>query len=65
MLFSGMLHRVALVRSDVLEEYIAAIIRVTRVDELSTLRRKTANALPSPPILVAFRNVSSYESHTA
>jgi hypothetical protein len=33
---SGMLRRVALVRTDVSEEYIASIIRVTRIGELGT-----------------------------
>jgi hypothetical protein len=33
---SGMLHRVALVRTDVLEELNASIIRVTRIGELGT-----------------------------
>jgi hypothetical protein len=54
-----MLRRVALVRTDVSEERIASIIRVTRFGELYTLflssvRRLlvTANAVPSSPILV-------------
>jgi hypothetical protein len=34
---SGMLRRVALVRTDVSEELIASIIRVTRIGELRTL----------------------------
>jgi hypothetical protein len=34
--FSGMLHRVALVRTDLLEELSASIIRVTTIDELGT-----------------------------
>jgi hypothetical protein len=34
---SGMLRRVALVRADVWEEFIASIIRVTRIRELGTL----------------------------
>jgi hypothetical protein len=34
---SGMLHRVTLVRTDVSEEGIASIIRVTRIGELRTL----------------------------
>jgi hypothetical protein len=34
--FSGILRRVALVRTDVLEEYVAPIIRVTRIGELGT-----------------------------
>jgi hypothetical protein len=32
-----MLHRVALARTDVSEEYIASIIRVTRTGELGTM----------------------------
>jgi hypothetical protein len=34
---SGMLHRVALVRTDVSEKCIASIIRVIRIGELGTL----------------------------
>jgi hypothetical protein len=34
---SGMLRRVALVRTDVSEEFSASIIRVTRIDELGRL----------------------------
>jgi hypothetical protein len=53
---SGMLHRVALVRTDVSEELSAPIIRVTRIGELGTLAVTrllvTANAIPSPLILV-------------
>jgi hypothetical protein len=33
---SGMLHRVALLRTDVSEELTASIIRVTRIGELET-----------------------------
>jgi hypothetical protein len=62
---SGMLRRVALVRTEVSEELSASFIRVTRSGELgrtlavtsnrSTLRRNvlhTANIVPSSPILV-------------
>jgi hypothetical protein len=59
---SGMLRRVALVRTDVSEELSASIIRVTRIGELSTtlaipshsVRRLlvTANVVPSSLILV-------------
>jgi hypothetical protein len=40
---SGMLRRVALVRSDVSEELSASFIRVTRVDELGTTLALTSN----------------------
>jgi demethoxyubiquinone hydroxylase (CLK1/Coq7/Cat5 family) len=36
MMSSGMLRRVALVRTDVSEERVASIIRVTRIGELGT-----------------------------
>jgi hypothetical protein len=37
MAYSGMLHREALVRTDVSEERRASFIRVTRIDELGTI----------------------------
>jgi hypothetical protein len=40
-----MLHRVALVRTDVSEERSASIIRVTRIDELGTLDAKKQTRL--------------------
>jgi hypothetical protein len=59
---SGMLRRVADVRTDVSQELRASIIRVTRIDELGTtlavtsnrrtLRRDTASVVHSSPILV-------------
>jgi hypothetical protein len=68
MVSSGMLRRVALVRTDVSEEPSASFIRVTRICELGTtqaatsnrpefLRRVrrlliTASVVPSSPILV-------------
>jgi hypothetical protein len=55
---SGILRRVALVRTDVSEELSASIISVTRIGELGTtllrnVRRflVTANVVPSAPIL--------------
>jgi hypothetical protein len=46
----GMLHRVALVRTDVSEELSASIIRVTRIGELGTLA--VTVKVPGSPILV-------------
>jgi hypothetical protein len=50
---SGMLGRVALVRTDVSEELSASFVRVTRICELGTLA------------VISNRNVGSYKSHTA
>jgi hypothetical protein len=49
-----MLHRVALVRTDVSEELSASFIRVTKIGELVTTLAVTGNAsvVPSSPILV-------------
>jgi hypothetical protein len=40
---SGMLHRVALIRTDVSEERIASIIMVTRISDLETTVAGTSN----------------------
>jgi hypothetical protein len=54
--YSGMLRRVALVRTDVSEELSAFIIRVTRISELGTTlaitSNRTANIVPCSPILI-------------
>jgi hypothetical protein len=42
---SGMLHRVALVRTDVSQELSASFIRVTRIGELGTTLGVTSNRL--------------------
>jgi hypothetical protein len=73
---SGMLRRVALVRTDVSEELSASFIRVTIIDDtdeifLRSVRRLlvTASVVPNLSILVTLmkflRNVCSYKSHTA
>jgi hypothetical protein len=70
---SGMLRCVALVRTDVLEELSASIIRVTRIDELemlavtSNLRRLLvmANVVPSSQILVALMMEALSSSETS
>jgi hypothetical protein len=56
---SGMLHHVALVRTDVSEELSASIIRLTRISEIGTTLAVTSNRrtlvmvnVPSSPILV-------------
>jgi hypothetical protein len=43
MVSSGMLQRVTLVRTDVLEELSASTIRVTRIGELGTTLAVTSN----------------------
>jgi hypothetical protein len=73
MLSSGMLRRLALVRTDVSVERISSFIRVTRIGELgtlevtsneSTLRRNTVYSRPDYGGYTFHRNVSSYKSHT-
>jgi hypothetical protein len=74
---SGMVRHAALVRTDVSEEHIASIIRVTKINELetlavtsirSTLQRDimvTANVLPSSPIPVTLMTVAMCSSETS
>jgi hypothetical protein len=61
-----MLHRVALVRTDVSEELSTSIIKVTRIGELETLAVASNRRTHSDDGGAKFlRNVGSYESHTA
>jgi hypothetical protein len=76
MVSSGMLRRVALVRTDVSEELSASFIRVTRICELVTtlplvflrsMRRLpvTASVVPSSPILVTLMKEALNSSETS
>jgi hypothetical protein len=69
---SGMLRRVALVITDVSEEFRASFIRVTRIVELGTTLAITSNRRyftdschPDEGGAKFLRNVGSYKSHTA
>jgi hypothetical protein len=67
---SGMLRRVALVRTDLSEELSASFIRVTRIGELGTIRSVrrlpvTASVLPSSPILVTLMKEALSSSETS
>jgi hypothetical protein len=74
---SGMLRRVAIVRTEVSEELSASIIRVTRISKLRTTlavtsnRRSgrqvlvTANVIPSTPILVTLMMEALSSSETS
>jgi hypothetical protein len=69
---SGMLHHVALVRTDVSEELRASFIRVTRIGELGTmlacsmrLLLVTASVVPSSPILVTLMKEALRSSETS
>jgi hypothetical protein len=72
---SGMLRRVALVRTDVWEELITSFMRVTRIGELGTipsssetsvLTRATRRSNPEDDILHSHRreNLKSYINET-
>jgi hypothetical protein len=61
MVSSGMLRRVALVRSDVSEELSASFIRVTRIGELGTTQAATSNRRTLRRLLVAV--VPIFEEH--
>jgi hypothetical protein len=54
---SGMLHRVALVRTDVSEEFSASIIRVTRIGELGIASAVTSSRSMHAIYFVFLRSV--------
>jgi hypothetical protein len=69
MVSSGMIDRVALVRTDVSEELRASFIRVTGIGELGTIlaltsNRRTDSCHPHEGGAKLVRNVGSYKSHT-
>jgi hypothetical protein len=69
---SGMLRRVDLVRTDISEERIVSIIRVTRIAEVGTTLAVTSSGSTLAESChhddgrgTFLRNVGSYKSHTA
>jgi hypothetical protein len=64
MLSSGMLHRVALVRTDFSEEPNASIIKVARIGEVGTTLDVTS-VVPSSPILVTLMKEALSFSETS
>jgi hypothetical protein len=66
MLSSGVLRRVALVRTDVSEELSASFVRVTRICVLRSVRRLLVTAtVPSSPILVTLMKEALSSSETS
>jgi hypothetical protein len=67
MVSSGLLRRVALVRTDVSEEFSASLIRVTRIGKLGTTLGVTSNrrVVPSSPILVILIKEALSSSETS
>jgi hypothetical protein len=60
-----MLCHVALVRTDISEESIASIIRVTKIGELATTLELADSCHPDDRGDTFLRNVGSYKSHMA
>jgi hypothetical protein len=57
---SGMLRRVALVKTDIWEKRIASIIRVARIGELGTTLAETSNRRTRHSISSKRTSVASY-----
>jgi hypothetical protein len=64
MVSSGLLRRVALVRTDVSEELGASFIRVTKIDKLGTTQA-AACVVPSSPIFVTLMKEAPSTSETS
>jgi hypothetical protein len=64
MVSSGMLRRVAVVRTDVSEESSASIIRATRIGEIGTTQQHKLQ-LATDARARFLRNVGSYKNYTA
>jgi DNA-binding TFAR19-related protein (PDSD5 family) len=65
-----MLRRVALVRTDVSEEFTASIIRLTRIGEIGTTLAVTSNrrmlrSNTEDEVAMFLRNVGSYKGQAA
>jgi hypothetical protein len=66
MVSSGMLRRVALVRTEFSEELSASFIGVTRIDDLPLMMfLVTDSCHPDEGDAKFFRNFGSFKSHTA
>jgi hypothetical protein len=65
MVSSGMLRRVALVRTDVSMELNASFIWLTRIGELGKTLAVTSNRLPSSPIPVTLMKEALSTSETS
>jgi hypothetical protein len=65
----GVLRRVAFLRTDISEELIASVIRLTSIGELGISQRALvasySNAVPSPPILFTLMMEAIRSSETA